>query len=158
MSETNPSPATPNSGGSLYEKHRKIYAKAVSGLFANWRWVIVFITQAIFYGGPWLQWNGRQAILLHLVERKFYLFGLIFWPQDVIYLAILLMVSAYGLFLVTAVAGRLFCGYACPQTVYTEIFMWIERMVEGDRNARIKLDKAPLSGAKLGKKLTKHAL
>ncbi len=158
MSETNPSPATPQSGGSLYEKHRKIYAKAVSGLFANWRWVMVFITQAIFYGGPWLQWNGRQAILLHLVERKFYLFGLIFWPQDVIYLAILLMVSAYGLFLVTAVAGRLFCGYACPQTVYTEIFMWIERMVEGDRNARIKLDKAPLSGAKLGKKLTKHAL
>lgn len=158
MSETNPSPATPKSGGSLYEKHRKIYAKAVSGLFANWRWVMVFITQAIFYGGPWLQWNGRQAILLHLVERKFYLFGLIFWPQDVIYLAILLMVSAYGLFLVTAVAGRLFCGYACPQTVYTEIFMWIERMVEGDRNARIKLDKAPLSGAKLGKKLTKHAL
>ncbi|QWT47196.1 cytochrome c oxidase accessory protein CcoG [Azospira inquinata] len=158
MSETNPSPATPNSGGSLYEKHRKIYAKAVSGLFANWRWVMVFITQAIFYGGPWLQWNGRQAILLHLVERKFYLFGLIFWPQDVIYLAILLMVSAYGLFLVTAVAGRLFCGYACPQTVYTEIFMWIERMVEGDRNARMKLDKAPMSGAKVGKKLTKHAL
>ena len=111
--------------------------------------------QILFYVSPWLVWNGRQAILLHLVERKFYIFGMVFWPQDVIYLAALLIVSAYALFLVTAVAGRLFCGYACPQTVYTQIFMWIENKIEGDRNARIKLDKS--TGArKLRIKATKH--
>ncbi|WP_241145329.1 4Fe-4S binding protein, partial [Achromobacter xylosoxidans] len=80
----------------------------------------------IFYGLPWLQWNGRQAVLFDLGARKFYLFGLVLWPQDVVYLAVLLVISALALFLFTAVAGRLFCGYACPQTVYTEIFMWIE--------------------------------
>jgi len=143
---------------SLYEKRRKIHARSVRGLFDNWRIALVLITQAIFYFGPWLEWNGRQAILFHLVERKFYLFGLILWPQDVIYLAILLIISAYGLFLVTAIAGRLFCGYACPQTVYTQIFMWIEKWVEGDRPARMKLDKAPMDGRKLRLRLTKHLL
>ncbi|HZX31537.1 MAG TPA: cytochrome c oxidase accessory protein CcoG [Rhodocyclaceae bacterium] len=143
---------------SLYEKHRIIYARAVKGFFANWRIALVLLTQLVFYGTLWLDWNGRQAVLFHLVERKFYLFGLILWPQDVIYLSALLIISAYGLFLVTAVAGRLFCGYACPQTVYTEIFMWIENWVEGDRNARIKLDKEPMSARKARIKLTKHAL
>ncbi|MDE2584291.1 MAG: cytochrome c oxidase accessory protein CcoG [Betaproteobacteria bacterium] len=152
--------ATPalKAGSSMYEKHKTIYARAVSGRFANWRWIMVFLTQAIFYGAPWLMWNGRQAVLFHLVERKFYIFGLVLWPQDVIYLAILLVVSAYALFLVTAVAGRLFCGYACPQTVYTELFMWIENKVEGDRPARMKLDKGPMNGRKLRIKATKHAL
>jgi polyferredoxin len=75
------------------------------------------VTQILFYGAPWLEWNGRQAVLMHLVERKFYLFGLVLWPQDVFYLALLLIISAYALFLFTAIAGRLFCGYACPQTV-----------------------------------------
>lgn len=143
---------------SLYEKHRKIYAKAVRGRFDNGRIALVLLTQAMFYGGIWLQWNGRQALLLHLVERKFYLFGLVLWPQDVIYLAVLLIISAYGLFLVTAIAGRLFCGYACPQTVYTELFMWIENAIEGDRNARLKLDKAPLSAGKMTRKAAKHGL
>ena len=104
---------------SLYEKHKKIYARRVRGGFDNGRIALVLLTQALFYGALWLPWNGRQAILFHLVERKFYLFGLILWPQDVIYLAVLLIISAYALFLVTAIAGRLFCGYACPQTVYT---------------------------------------
>ena len=140
---------------SVFEKRKKIYAKGVRGLFDNWRIALVIFTQILFYVSPWLVWNGRQAILLHLVERKFYIFGLVFWPQDVIYLAALLIVSAYALFLVTAVAGRLFCGYACPQTVYTQIFMWIENKIEGDRNARIKLDKS--TGArKLRIKATKH--
>jgi hypothetical protein len=121
---------------SFYEKRKKIHAKRVRGFFDNWRIALVIITQLIFYGTPWLMWNDRQAILFHLVERKFYIFGLVFWPQDVIYLAILLIISAYALFLVTAVAGRLFCGYACPQTVYTQLFMWIENWIEGDRNAR----------------------
>ena len=143
---------------SFYEKRKKIYAKGVRGLFDNWRIGMVFFTQLLFYGGLWLEWNGRQAILLHMVERKFYIFGLVFWPQDVIYLAALLIVSAYALFLVTAIAGRMFCGYACPQTVYTQLFMWIENWVEGERNARIKLDKAPLDARKIRIKATKHLL
>jgi len=125
---------------SLYEVRRKIYPRSVSGLFARWRLALVFATQLLFYGLPWLNWNGRQAVLFDLVQRKFYIFGLVLWPQDVIYLTLLLILSALALFLFTAVAGRLFCGYACPQTVYTEIFMWIERKVEGDRFARIRLD------------------
>jgi len=143
---------------SFYEKRRKIYAKGVRGIFDNWRIALVIFTQILFYVTPWLIWNDRQAVLLHLVERKFYIFGLVFWPQDVIYLAALLIVSAYALFLVTAIAGRLFCGYACPQTVYTQMFMWIENWIEGERNARIKLDKAPLDARKLRIKGTKHLL
>jgi polyferredoxin len=93
--------------------------------------------------------GDRQAVLLDVVERKFYIFGWVFWPQDVFFLAILLIISAYSLFFFTAVAGRLWCGYACPQTVYTEIFMWIEEKIEGNRSQRMKLDAAPMSGRKL---------
>jgi len=143
---------------SFYEKHKKIYIREVKGWWNTWRWALVWFTQIIFFGLPWLSWNGRQAVLLHLVERKFYFFGLVLWPQDVFYLAILLIVSAYGLFLFTAVAGRLFCGYACPQTVYTEILMWIENRIEGDRAARIKLDKGPLTARKFSLKAAKHAV
>ena len=143
---------------SFYEKHQKIHAKSVRGFFDNWRIAMVVFTQILFYGGPWLEWNDRQALLFHLVERKFYIFGVVFWPQDVIYLAILLIISAYALFLVTAVAGRLFCGYACPQTVYTQLFMWIENWVEGDRNARMKLEKAPMDARKLRIRGTKYLL
>lgn len=143
---------------SLYAKHKKVYARATSGKFNSLRWFFVFLTQAIFYFGPWLQWNGRQALLLNLDERKFYIFDLILWPQDVIYLSVILLLSAFALFLFTAVAGRLFCGYACPQTVYTEIFMWIENKIEGDRNARIKLDQSPMSGHKFLLKSTKFFL
>ena len=141
---------------SFYEKHKKIYMRDVKGWWNTWRWVLVWLTQLLFYATPWLEWNGRQAVLLHLVERKFYLFGLVLWPQDVFYLALLLIISAYALFLFTAIAGRLFCGYACPQTVYTEIFMWVENRIEGDRSARIKLDKAPMSLRKFGLKAFKH--
>lgn len=143
---------------SFYEKHRKIYIRDVRGWWNTWRWVLVFLTQILFFGLPWLQWNDRQAVLFHLVERKFYLFGLVLWPQDVFYLALLLIISAYALFLFTAIAGRLFCGYACPQTVYTEIFMWVENRIEGDRSARIKLDKGPMSARKFGLKAFKHAV
>lgn len=142
----------------LYEVRKKIYSRAVTGWFNNWRVIMVLITQALFYGLPWLQWDGRQAVLLDLSTRKFYFFGMILWPQDVIFLALLLIISAYGLFLFTAIAGRLFCGYACPQTVYTEIFMWIERKVEGDRLARIRLDGADWNARKIGKKTLKHGL
>ncbi len=137
---------------SLYQAQNKIYPRAVSGLFARWRWGLVWFTQLLFYGLPWLQWNDRQAVLFDLASRRFYIGGLVLYPQDFIYLTGLLMVSAYALFLFTAVAGRLWCGFACPQTVYTEIFMWIERQFEGDRQARIKLDAAPWTANKLLRK------
>jgi len=125
---------------SLYQKQKKIYPRAVSGVFATWRWSLVWATQLLFYGLPWLDWNARQAVLFDLAARRFYIFGLVLYPQDFIYLTGLLVVAAYSLFLFTAVAGRLWCGYACPQTVYTEIFMWIERHIEGDRMQRMKRD------------------
>ncbi|MDW8468062.1 MAG: cytochrome c oxidase accessory protein CcoG [Burkholderiales bacterium] len=140
----------------LYEVKRKIYPRAVTGWFAGWRWALVWATQLVFYGGPWLTWNERQAVLFDIAERKFYLFGLVFWPQDIVYLTLLLIVSALSLFLFTAIAGRLWCGYACPQTVYTEIFLWIERRIEGDRNARMRLDRAPWTARKVLVKAAKH--
>ncbi len=153
MSESAPGNKQPAKQGevveSLYKKRQKIHARSVTGVFTTWRWVLVWFTQLLYYGLPWLQWNDRQAVLFDLVERKFYIFGLVLWPQDVFYLAVILIISAYALFLFTAVAGRLWCGYSCPQTVYTEIFMWIEQKIEGDRNARIKLDQAPMNARKL---------
>lgn len=140
------------------EFRAKIYPRSVTGIFARWRIILVLFTQVIFYGLPWLQWNDRQAVLFDLAARKFYIFGMVLWPQDVFYMAVILIISAYGLFLFTALAGRLFCGYACPQTVYTEIFMWIERKVEGDRVARIRLDEEPWSFRKFRIKATKHIL
>jgi len=140
----------------IYEVRKKIYPRAVHGWFAGWRVSFVILTQVIFYGLPWLQWNGRQAVLFDLAARKFYIFGLVFWPQDFIYLTAFLLIAALSLFLFTAVAGRLWCGYACPQTVYTEIFMWIERKIEGERLARIRLDAAPFSLEKLVVKALKH--
>jgi cytochrome c oxidase accessory protein FixG len=141
----------------LYEKQKKIYPRAVSGWFAGWRWALVCATQLFFYGVPWLEWNARQAVLFDLAARRFYIFGLVLYPQDFIYLTALLVISAYALFLFTAVAGRLWCGYACPQTVYTEIFLWIERVFEGDRMARMKRDGAAWSTEKLLRKSAKHA-
>ena len=141
---------------SLYEVRKKIYPRAVTGLFARWRWSVVGATQLVFYGLAWLEWNGRQAVLFDLAARKFYIFGLVLWPQDFIYLTVLLVISAFSLFLFTAIAGRLWCGYACPQTVYTEIFLWIERRIEGERNARMKLDQAPVDARKLALKTAKH--
>ena len=141
---------------SLYQSQKKIYAKSVTGRFANLRWLMVFVTQAVFYGLAWMPWNGRQAVLFDLGARKFYIFDWIFWPQDVLYLTFILIVSAYSLFFVTAIAGRVFCGYACPQTVYTEIFMWVEKKFEGDRAARMKLDQAPMSFEKAWRKGGKH--
>jgi len=142
----------------LYEIRKKIYPRAVTGKFATARWSFVLLTQLVFYGTPWLTWNERQAVLFDLASRKFYILGLVFWPQDIVYLTALLIIAAYSLFLFTAVAGRLWCGYACPQTVYTELFMWIERQVEGDRMARMKLDAQPLTARKFGLKATKHAI
>ncbi len=153
-------PAPPGGGETiwLYEKQQTIHARTVTGWFANWRWVFVWATQLVFYGLPWLQWNDRQAVLFDLASRRFYLGGMVLYPQDFIYLTGLLVISAYGLFLFTAVAGRLWCGFACPQTVYTEMFMWIERRLEGDRMARIRLDAAPWGAAKVLRRGGKHLL
>lgn len=136
---------------------KKFYVRSVTGIFARWRWILVWITQIVFYGLPWIEWNGRQAVLFHLVERKFYLFGWVFWPQDVIFLSLILIIAAYALFLFTAIAGRLWCGYACPQTVYTEIFLWIEAKIEGDHGARAKLDKQPMDGRKCRIRAAKYS-
>jgi len=141
---------------SLYRSEDKIYARRVSGFFNNWRWVMVWVTQLFFYGVPWLQWDGRQAMLFDLEGMRFYVFGLIFHPQDLIYLAFLLIVSALSLFLFTAIAGRLWCGYTCPQTVYTEIYMWMEQKIEGDRIARMRLDDSKWNLNKITRKSLKQ--
>jgi cytochrome c oxidase accessory protein FixG len=141
----------------LLDQQQKIYPRSVSGRFARWRWVMVWLTQIVFYGLPWLRWNGRQAVLFDLEERHFYVFGLVLQPQDFIYLAALLVLSALALFFGTAIAGRVWCGYACPQTVYTEIFLWVERHTEGDRSARMRLDARPWGLEKLLRKTGKQA-
>jgi len=143
---------------SLYEVRKKIYPRAVSGWFAGWRVALVLATQLVYFGTPWLQWNARQAVLFDLGARKFYVFGLVLWPQDFIYLALLLVISALALFLFTAVAGRLWCGYTCPQTVYTEVFLWIERRVEGSRQRRIRLDGGPMTFERIRLKALKHGI
>jgi cytochrome c oxidase accessory protein FixG len=142
----------------LYEKRQKIYPREVHGLFARLRVASVLVLLGLFYGVAWLQWDGRQAVLWDLPERKFHVFGWIFWPQDLIYLALLLIIAGLSLFFFTTLAGRLWCGYACPQTVWTETFLWIERLVEGNRPDQMKLDRAPWSLHKLRIKATKHFL
>ena len=143
---------------SLFESQKKIYPRSISGVFARWRWVMVFITQLVFYGLPWIEWGQRQMVLFDLGARRFYIFGLVLYPQDFIYLTALLIISALSLFLFTAVAGRLWCGFACPQTVYTEIFMWIEHKVEGERSARVRLDASAWGFEKVWKKTVKQSL
>ncbi len=141
---------------SLFQKQKKIYARAVSGLFSTWRWSLVWATQLLFYGLPWLTWNQRQAVLFDLDSRRFYIGPLVLYPQDFIFLTGILIIAAYALFLFTAVAGRLWCGFACPQTVYTEIFMWVEKKIEGDRIARMKLDAGDWTLNKLWRKSAKQ--
>lgn len=157
MSSTS-KPVDSNVEQALYEKRQKIYPREVHGLFANLRLLGVVVLMGIYYGLPWVTWGDRQAVLFDLPARKFYIFGLTFWPQDFIYLTSLLILAALSLFFFTAVAGRLWCGFACPQTVWTEVFLWIERKIEGDRPKQIKLDQAPWSAHKFLIKLSKHAI
>jgi len=145
-------------GGAMYVSERKIYPRDVDGRFQRLRIIAVFVLLGMYYLFPWLQWDGRQAVLFDLAARKFYIFGLAFWPQDFIFLALGLVLAGLSLFFFTAVAGRLWCGYACPQTVWTEVFLWMERWTEGDRGKRIRLDAAPWSLDKLRRKGAKHIL
>ena len=145
-------------GHSPYISERKVYPRDVSGRLNRLRIAAVVWLLGMYYAIPWLQWDGRQAVLFDLPARKFYVFGLTFWPQDFPLLALLLIIAALALFFVTALAGRLWCGYACPQTVWTEVFLWMERWTEGDRGRRMKLDAAPWSGEKVLRKGSKHLL
>ena len=142
----------------LYAKRQRIYPREVHGVFAWMRTTAVSALLGLYYGIPWLRWDQHQAILFDLPGRKFHLFALTIWPQDFIYLAGLLIIAALALFFFTALAGRLWCGFACPQTVWTEAFMWMERHIEGDRARRMKLDQMPWSAYKVGIKSLKHGV
>jgi cytochrome c oxidase accessory protein FixG len=142
----------------LYASREKIYTRAFSGMFRNLRLVGGATLFLVFFGTVWLNWAGRQAVWWNLPERKFYIFGSTFWPQDFVLLSALLIIAAFGLFFITVFAGRVWCGYTCPQSVFTWVFMWAEKVTEGDRNQRMKLDKAPMSAPKFFKKLAKHSI
>ncbi|MCK5934418.1 MAG: cytochrome c oxidase accessory protein CcoG [Fulvimarina manganoxydans] len=151
------------SSAPLYAKREKIHPKRAEGRFRRLKWIIMAITLGIYYVTPWLRWDRGpyapdQAVLVDLANRRFYFFFIEIWPQEFYYVAGLLVMAGIGLFLITSVVGRAWCGYTCPQTVWTDLFLWVERAVEGDRNARMRLDKAPMDAGKLVKRVTKHAI
>ncbi len=151
-------PPPPEPPASYYAKHVKIHPREVAGRFDRLRRYAVFGLLGLFYLVPWLRWDGRQAVLFDLPARKFRILGLVLWPQDFIFLTWMLVLLGLSLFFFTALAGRLWCGFACPQTVWTEVFVWFERLVEGDRARRIKLDRAPWTPAKVARKTAKQTL
>ena len=151
-------PGPSETGETLYRKEPKIYPRQVTGKFARLRVIAVWVLLGLFYLLPWIQIGGKQSVLFDLPARKFYILGLTFWPQDFVYLALLMITAGLSLFFFTALAGRLWCGFACPQTVWTEVFVWIERWIEGDRQKQIKLDKSPWNREKILRKSAKQAL
>ncbi|KPF44203.1 cytochrome c oxidase accessory protein CcoG [Rhizobium sp. AAP43] len=147
----------------LYEARKKIFPKRAEGNFRRFKWFVMAITLGIYYLTPWLRWDRGpfapdQAVLIDLANRRFYFFFIEIWPQEFFFVAGLLVMAGFGLFLVTSAVGRAWCGYTCPQTVWVDLFLVIERFIEGDRNARIKLDSAPWSFDKLWKRVSKHAI
>jgi cytochrome c oxidase accessory protein FixG len=145
----------------LYAKRKQIYPKLVHGKFRTVKWLVMAITLGVYYGLPWVRWNRGegipdQAVLADFSSEKFYFFFIELWPQDIHYMAGGLILAALLLFLVTSLLGRVWCGYTCPQTVWTDLYIWVERAFEGDRAARMRLDKAPMSANKLARKLGKH--
>jgi cytochrome c oxidase accessory protein FixG len=154
-------PGKPNQP--LYEKRKKIFPKKAEGQFRRFKWLVMLITLGIYYLTPWIRWDRGpfapdQAVLVDLAGRRFYFFFIEIWPQEFFFVAGLLVMAGFGLFLVTSAVGRAWCGYACPQTVWVDLFLAVEHFIEGDRNARIKLDAAPWSFDKLWKRVTKHAI
>ncbi len=139
-----------------YVAHEKKYPREIQGRFQSLRAVTVVLVLLVYYGLPWLNWQGHQAVLFDLPQRQFYIFHFIFWPQDFYYLTWLLIIAALSLFLITAIAGRLWCGYTCPQTVWTEVFLWVERCIEGNYRRQKRLDEGPWSGEKILKKTAKQ--
>lgn len=156
-------PVPMDDDASLYAARRKIYPKAVSGYFRRLKWRLMLVTLTIYYVTPWLRWDrglGQpdQAVLVDLSQARFYFFFVEIWPQEFWFVAGMLVMAGIGLFLVTSVVGRAWCGYACPQTVWTDLFLHVERAIEGDRNAQIRLDRQGWTAEKLGKRALKHAL
>ena len=143
---------------SFYQARQKIYPREIEGRYTRLRRLSLIVLLGIYYVLPWIQHEGRQAVLFDLPARKFYIFGITFWPQDFFYMAWLLIMAALTLFFFTAIAGRLWCGFACPQTIWTEAFLWMERLAEGSHTRRRKLDKAPWSGEKLMRKGAKQVM
>lgn len=147
----------------LYNARKKIFPKRASGRFRQFKWLIMLVTLGIYYLTPWIRWDRGpyapdQAVLLDIANRRFYFFAIEIWPQEFFYVAGLLLMAGIGLFLVTSTVGRAWCGYTCPQTVWVDLFLVVERGIEGDRNARIKLDSAPWSLDKLSKRVSKHLI
>ncbi|MBI1362279.1 MAG: cytochrome c oxidase accessory protein CcoG [Alphaproteobacteria bacterium] len=147
----------------LYAKRKQIYPQLAFGRFRSAKWILLSLFLGVYYLLPWLRWDRgpdapNQAVLADFSAGRFYFFGLEIWPQEVYYITGLLILAAVGLFLVTAVFGRVWCGYACPQTIWTDLFLVVERFFEGDRNARMRLDKAPWTAAKAARKISKHAV
>lgn len=142
---------------SLYVASEKIYPRAVTGRFRTWRNAVGTVLMVLFFATCWVTLDGRQALLFDLPARQFHIFWFTFYPQDFLYLTALLIIAAVALFLFTAIGGRLWCGYSCPQTAFTELFLWLERVCEGNHLQRRKLDAAPLSAQKFLRKLAKHS-
>jgi cytochrome c oxidase accessory protein FixG len=147
----------------LYKARVAIHPKLVHGRFRLLKWVGMAVMLAIYYGTPWIRWDrgpgiADQAVLVDLARERFYFFWIEIWPQEVYYITGLLILASLGLFLVTALFGRVWCGYACPQTVWTDLYIMVERLIEGDRNARIRLDKSPWTASKVAKKAAKHSV
>ena len=147
----------PDSGISLYKRREKIFVHYVGGKFQSLRLYTGWPLLLGYFLLPWLQWGERQAVLFDLPTRQFHILGLTFWPQDLWLLAWMLIIAAFALFTVTTLVGRIWCGYTCPQTVWTAIFMWVEQITEGERHQRIRLDKAPWNVKKSSPRL-KHAM
>jgi len=142
----------------LYANREKIYTRSFTGIFRNLRMLGGALLFLLYFGTVWLTWNGRQAVWWNLPERKFHILSATYWPQDFVLLSAVLIIAAFGLFFITVYAGRVWCGYTCPQSVYTWVFMWAEKVTEGDRNKRMKLDKEPMSAQKFLRKLAKHSI
>ncbi|MFB0874788.1 MULTISPECIES: cytochrome c oxidase accessory protein CcoG [unclassified Sphingobium] len=147
----------------LYEKRKGVYPKAVDGFYRRLKWAVMAVTLAIYWGTPWLRWDRGpyapdQAVLIDLAHRRFYMFAIEIWPQEFYYVAGLLIMAGVGLFLVTSAVGRAWCGYACPQTVWTDLYQHVERFIDGDRNAQIRLAKAPWTLAKVARRVVKWSV
>jgi cytochrome c oxidase accessory protein FixG len=146
---------------SLYAARNRVYPKDVKGTYRRFKWMFLIVLLGIYYSVPWLRWDRGegmpdQAVLIDMPGQRAYFFFIEIWPQEVYYITGLLVFGAVGLFLATSLLGRVWCGYTCPQTVWTDLYMWVERRIEGDRNARMRLDKKPLSANKAVKKIAKH--
>ncbi len=141
----------------LYEPRRQVHNKRIDGPFRRFKWLMMLVTLSIYYVTPWLRWDRGpyapdQAVLVDLANRRFYMFGIEIWPHEFYFVAGLLIMAGIGLFLITSAVGRAWCGYACPQTVWTDLFQHIDRFIDGDRNARMRLDAAPWTWGKVARR------